>query len=145
LEAIDRSAGRIEKDFANQPVVEAAVRETVGATYLNLGQHDKAEAFLDRAVRLRVEHLGPHHADTATAWGQLSRLYLNAGRFDRAIEAALTGIEAQRIALGPTHIRLGERLNDLAYAYFFAGKTDDAEKRAREAIEIGRAQPTGPS
>jgi tetratricopeptide (TPR) repeat protein len=145
LEAIDRSADRIEKDFANQPVVEAAVRETVGATYLNLGQHDKAETFLDRAVQLRVEHLGPHHADTATAWGQLSRLYLNAGRYDEAIKAALAGIEAQRIALGPTHFRLGERLNDLAYAYYFAGKTDDAEQPAREAIEIGRAQPTGPS
>ncbi len=145
LEAVDRSAARIQKDFANQPIVEAAVRMTLGATYLNLGKYEKAEEFLRRAVDLRIEHLGKNHADTATAWGQLSRLYHLVGRYDDAIQTALSGIEAQRIALGPKHYRLGERLNDLGFAYFHSGKPDEAEKPVREAIEIGRAQPAGPT
>jgi len=145
LEALDRSLERIEKDFADQPIVEADVRETLGATYLNLGQYEKAEPLLRRAVDLRVEHLGPHHADTATAWGQLSRFYHIVGRYDEAVEAAHKGIEGQRIALGPNHPRLGERLNDLGFAHFFAGRPDEAEKPVREAIEIGRAQADGPT
>jgi len=145
LEALDKSLGRIEKDFAAQPIVEADVRESLGATYLNLGQYDNAEALLRRAVDLRVEHLGPHHADTATAWGQLSRFYHIVGRYDEAIEAAHKGIKAQRIALGPNHPRLGERLDDLGFALFFSGKPDEAETPVREAIAIGRAQPDGPT
>ncbi len=145
LEALDRSLARIEKDFTGQPIIEADVRESLGATYLNLGQYEKAESLLRRAVDLRVEHLGRHHADTATAWGQLSRFYHIVGRYDEAVEAAQKGIEAQRIALGPNHPRLGERLNDLGFALFFSGKPDEAEKPVREAIEIGRAASGGPT
>jgi eukaryotic-like serine/threonine-protein kinase len=141
LDALDLSGARIDKTLGDQPVVEAAVRLTLGTTYLNLGQRDKSEAHLRRAVDLRVEHLGPHHPDTATAWGQLSRMYHIFGRYDEAVAAALSGIEAQRIAGGPKHPRLGERLNDLGYAKFVAGKLDEAAIPVREAIEIGRAQP----
>ncbi len=141
LEALDRSGERIENDLAGQPVVEAAVRLTLGATYLNLGEAAKSEPHLRRAVDLRVEHLGPHHADTATAWGQLSRCLHIQGRTDDAIAAARAGIEAQRIALGPTHWRLGERLDDLGYALFFGGKVEEAVVPVREAIEVGRAGP----
>ncbi|MBP7147210.1 MAG: serine/threonine protein kinase [Acidobacteria bacterium] len=145
LEALDRAETRIAKTFAGQPDVEAAVRESLGSTYSSLGRYDKAEAHLRRCLELRIAHLGPHHADTATAWGQLSRLLHVLGRYEEAIAAARSGIEAQRIALGPTHYRLGERLDDLGYALFFAGKPDEAEEPVREAVAIGRAQPQGPT
>ncbi len=141
LEALDRSLGRIDTAFANQPLVEADVRETLGAAYSNLGEYVKAEVQLRRAVDLYVGHKGPRDADTATAWGELSRLYHMTGRYDEAIDAANNGIEAQRAA-DPGNARLGERLNDLAYALFFSGRVDDAETPIEEAIAIGRAQPS---
>jgi tetratricopeptide (TPR) repeat protein len=140
LDALDRAVARIEKTFTNQPVVEASVRETMGATYCNLGEYEKAEPLLKRAVELRVANQGPNSPDTATSWGQLSRLYHVTGRNDEGIKAAESGIEAQRAA-DPTDYRLGERLNDLGFSYFAAGKLDEAGKTAREAVAIGRAQP----
>ena len=138
LDALGRSEERIEKAFAGQPLVEAEVRQTIGAIYLNLGQYDRAEPLLRRAVDLRIEHEGPNHQDTATAWGQLSRFYHMVRRYDEAVTAAESGIAAQRVA-DPESFLMGERLDDLGYAYFFAGKFDEAEKPAREAVEIGRA------
>ena len=40
---LDRAAARIGGDFQGQPEVEAAIRETVGASYLSLGEYAKAE------------------------------------------------------------------------------------------------------
>ena len=101
LDALDRARGRIEKSFANQPLVEADVRQTIGATLLNLGEIDKAEPELRRAVELRVEHLGPKEEDTATAWGQLSRFYHIVGRYDESIDAANKGIAVERSVPAP--------------------------------------------
>ncbi len=138
VEALDRSRGRIETAFANQPRIEADVRQSLGAAYVNLGEYDQAEVQLRRALDLYVEHEGPLDADTAATWGQLSRLYHITRRYDEAIEAANRGIEAQRAA-DPGDARLGERLNDLGFALFFAGRLEEARAPVREAIEIGRA------
>jgi serine/threonine protein kinase/Tfp pilus assembly protein PilF len=145
LQALDQSLGRIEKTFQAQPVVEGDVRETLGETYTTLGEYERAEALLRRALELRLAQLGPLHSDTGTTYGALSRLYHLNARYDEAIESAGKGIAAERAAPGPPHIRLAERLNDLGYAYYFAGKPDEAEKPVREALAIGRAWPEGPT
>jgi serine/threonine protein kinase/tetratricopeptide (TPR) repeat protein len=145
LEALDQSLGRIEASFKGQPVLEADVRETLGETYNNIGEYDKAEAQLRRALDLRTTHLGPLHPDTGTTWGALSRTYHITGRYEEAIAAANKGIEAERASLGPRHLRLAERYNDLGYAYYFSGKPDQAEPPVREALDIGRAWPAGPT
>ena len=139
LEALDRSLARIETSFRSQPVVEGEVRQTLGETYNSLGQYDRAEAQLRRALELRIAQLGPLHPDTGRTYGALSRLYHLNARYDEAIEAANQGIAVERAAPGPPHIRRAERLNDLGYAYYFAGRPDEAEKPVREALEVGRA------
>ena len=145
LEALDKSLGRIEKSFEGQPVLEGDVRETLGETYNTLGEYEKAEAQLKRALELRLAHLGPEDPDTGTTYGALSRVYHITGRYDEAVDAANKGIAAERASVGPKDIRLAERLNDLGYAYYFAGKPDEAEKPVREALEIGRGWAEGPT
>lgn len=144
LEALDRGSTKIEADFEGQPLVEAAVRESLGATYSTLGEWEKAETHSRRALDLRLRHLGANHEDTATAWGQVSRILHQTGRYEEAIQAAQNGIAGQRAA-NPASYRMGERLDDLGFAYFFSGKLEEAETAVREAIEIGRARPRGES
>ncbi len=142
LEALEKSIPRIEAQFTSQPLVAAATLDSISATYMNLGEYEKAEPLIRRAIELRVKHLGPNDADTATSWGRLSRLLHLTGRYEDAIAAARSGIEAQRGA-DPTDPRLSERLDDLALALYFSGKIDEAEAPIREAIDVGRSQ-TGP-
>src|SRR5262249_52939783 len=134
------SAARIDKDFAGQPELQAAVAETLGTTYSNLGQYEKAEVLLRRGVDLSQEHLGEKSTSTADALGRLSRLYHSTGRYDDAVKNAEKAIAAQRAA-DPKNPALAERLNDLGLALYFSGKPKEADKPVREAVEIGRAQP----
>ncbi|HKQ97014.1 MAG TPA: tetratricopeptide repeat protein [Candidatus Polarisedimenticolia bacterium] len=145
LEALDRSLDRIATDFKDQPVIEAAVRQSIGSTYMNLGSYDKAEAQLRRVVDLRVEHLGSRDPDTAIAWGLLSRYYHVVGKYDDAAAAARSGIEVARALPGPPTEILPERLNDLGFATFYAGHPQEAEPWVKEAIAIGRALPDAPN
>src|SRR5215212_4335748 len=50
---LDRASGRIEGRFADQPLVEASLRQTLGATYQALGVFAEAEKHLRRALELR--------------------------------------------------------------------------------------------
>jgi serine/threonine protein kinase len=47
--ALDRAAERINGKFDQQPEVEAAIRDTIGQTYLDLGLYPEARAQLERA------------------------------------------------------------------------------------------------
>ena len=67
--------------YAGQPELEAAVRDTVGVTYQNLGELGLAEPQIRAALELRRKALGPDHADTlASAQHLVSQLYME-GRY----------------------------------------------------------------
>jgi tetratricopeptide (TPR) repeat protein len=142
LEALDRAVPRIRTSFASQPLVEAEVSDTIGATFSDLGEYDKAEPLLKRALALRIRELGPHALETAESWGRLCRQQYTEAHYDDAIASAKAGIEAMRAA-APNAPEMGKRLNDLGSALFFAGRPDDAEVPLREAVALGRAQPGG--
>ena len=72
--ALDRAAVRIEGKFASQPVVEAAIRYTIGNAYHDLGIAAEAQRHLERAVDLRRRALGAGHQDTLSAMISLGDL-----------------------------------------------------------------------
>jgi hypothetical protein len=63
-EALDRAATSVGTRFSGQPLVEAAVRHTIGASYTALGAGESALPHLQRALELRRAALGPDHPDT---------------------------------------------------------------------------------
>ena len=71
--ALDRAAVRIEGKFDRQPEVEAAVRNTIGQTYTDLGIYPEAGKQLERALELRRKVLGVDKPETL-------RTALNLGR-----------------------------------------------------------------
>jgi tetratricopeptide (TPR) repeat protein len=69
---LDRAADRLDGRFADQPLVEAALRHTIGYTYGNLGNNNLSALHLQRAVDLRKAHLGESHPDTLESMMQLA-------------------------------------------------------------------------
>ena len=51
-ELLDHASREVSENFADQPLVEAAVRTTLGKTYTNLGDGESANQHLRRAVQL---------------------------------------------------------------------------------------------
>src|SRR5262249_52713181 len=74
-EALDRTAGLITTKFEKQPLVEAALHETVGGIYYGLGVIDKAQEQLELAVALRRRVQGLSQRHTLKAMSDLAVLY----------------------------------------------------------------------
>lgn len=63
---LDWAAKKIGDKFQDQPLVEAAVRTTIGNTYEALGLYDAAEPHLVQAMKIRQRVLGKEDPDTLT-------------------------------------------------------------------------------
>ena len=136
LQAAESVRPQIAEAFAGQPVIEAAVRTTLGTTYLHLGEYSPAIEELERAVELRQDHLGPNHPDTIQSRVRLALANRDAGRAELAIVMLEDTLRLREATLGRDHPdTLGNRAN-LAIAYRLAGRTADAINMHEETIEL---------
>lgn len=83
-EAIDAAEAKAAAGLTDQPVVEASVREILGAAYLDLGDAHRAIGHYERALALREADLGADHPCTGDCRNQLAVAYRHAGRGDDA-------------------------------------------------------------
>jgi eukaryotic-like serine/threonine-protein kinase len=136
--ALDRAAQRIEGKFAKQPEVEAAIRNTIGMTYTDLGQYPEAEKQLERAVDLRRRVLGPEHRNTLGSMHNLALVYQHAGKYAKAENLDNQILEIQRQTLGPEHPDTVASMDSLGLDYDILGKYAQAEILHSHALEIRR-------
>jgi tetratricopeptide (TPR) repeat protein/tRNA A-37 threonylcarbamoyl transferase component Bud32 len=127
-EAVDAAEPRIAGAFKDHPLVEADIRNTVGATYWFLGEAPQAIQQYQRVLELRKASLGPDHADTLISGNNLGNAYQTAGRISEAIELLEATLKRQVSTLGPDHADTLICRNNLALAYQAAGRIADAIK-----------------
>ncbi|HMP04115.1 MAG TPA: serine/threonine-protein kinase, partial [Gemmatales bacterium] len=88
--AAELAPDKIEANFPRQPLLQAALLQTVGNTYRAIGGKDNdqyalAISFLERSAKLREHHLGADHPDTLTSMNNLASGYRAAGKLDLAL------------------------------------------------------------
>lgn len=123
-DALDSAESAIASDLAGKPIVEAAVRDTLGTTYLYLGEAPTAIRQLERALALRNDQLGPEHADTLATLNNLAQACLAAGRALDAVRLHERELEATRRLRGPEHADTLLSQSNLASALRRAGRDD---------------------
>ncbi len=136
--ALDRAAARIGGKFAGQPEVEAAVRDTIGQTYIDLGLYKEARRQLERAVELRRRALGVEHPKTLHTISRLGTAVLKQGKFHEAEALLRPNLEVQRRVLGSTHQDTLATMNNLGIVYIDEGRYREAEAIHSEALDIRR-------
>jgi len=94
--ALDRAAAHLPGKFAGSPAVEAAIRQTIGDTYAELGVFANAERQMTRALDLRRRALGADRPDTLKTMQGLADLYLREGKFDAGEAMARSLLETER-------------------------------------------------
>jgi serine/threonine protein kinase/Tfp pilus assembly protein PilF len=139
-ELLDRAAGRIEGKFTNQPEVEAAIRQTIGDTYQHLGEYDRAQKQMERALAWRRQNLGADHPDTLVSLRNLAFLCKEQGRYAEAEEFYRAALAGQRSRLGADHLDTLRTLNNLAELYRARGRDDEAEPLFEELLAACRAK-----
>jgi non-specific serine/threonine protein kinase/serine/threonine-protein kinase len=136
--ALDRAAAGIEGKFDKQPLVEASIRQTIGATYRDLGIYPEAQRQFERALELRRHVLNDDHPDTLLSIRNLATVYHNQGKFAQAEPLYNKVLEVQRRVLGEQHPDTLQSMFDLAAVYQDQGKLAPAELLFTRVLEARR-------
>ena len=136
--ALDRAAARVTGKFDQQPEVEAAIRDTIGHTYLDLGVYPEARAQFERALDLQRRTLGTKNPKTLKTISRLGRTAELEGKYAQAETLLKESLEGQRRVLGREHPDTLNSLDELALVYYRTGNNAQAEALNLESLEIER-------
>lgn len=95
-ELVDNASRQIEDQFADRPLVESAVRRTLGTTYRGLGRYEEGALMLRRSLELLESALPPGDALTRDVERELVLLLTDWGRFEEAEKRSTASLERVR-------------------------------------------------
>lgn len=135
---VEAAARRLEGKFADQPLVEAAVRLSLGRTFSKLSDLAAAERHLLRAMELRRATLGAEALPTLEAGHELSLVFKMQDRNGEAEKLLRQVYEARRRQLGEPHADSISSLYELSVAIGEQGRLDETETLMMQALELAR-------
>jgi serine/threonine protein kinase/tetratricopeptide (TPR) repeat protein len=122
----------------DEPLVEAAVRETIGSTLRALGRYDDAESHLRKSLELRRTLLPPAHRLVGIGLNYLAFVLQDKGELTEAERLLREALEITRKTVSPDDRELATALNNVASLLQDQGRHDEAEPLVREALTIDR-------
>ena len=141
-EVLDVAAARIDTaaaaggPFADEPLVEASIRRSLGLTYMALGEYASAEPHLVRAIAL--EEAEPESPALAARVAQLGHLYQRTGNYAEA-EQYLQRAIAMRRRVAPTDtVMVIATESELASVFRSEGRYIEAERLYRPMLAFLR-------
>ena len=135
---LTRAVETIAAQFADQPLIEARLRMTVGNTYRLLGLYKAAEPQLERARDLFALHVDAEQLDRLAAVRNLGVLYTDQGRFDEAEPLLRQALEVRCRVLGEEHQSSLGAMNDLALLHTEQGRYGEAETLFVRTLDLVR-------
>jgi len=135
---LDRAAQRVNGKFDRQPEVEAAIRDTIGQTYQELGQFAEAHEQFERALGLYRQTLGARNAKTLKTINDLAHTARDQGKYSEAEALYDQSLPVFRQVLGPERPETLNAMNGLAATDSDLRKYTEAEGLYSQALEISR-------
>src|SRR5205085_2471337 len=111
----------------SQPLVEAAVRSTIGMTLRSLGRYDLAEPNVRRALELWRASRPPTHHDIATAANNLGLVLKEQNKQAEAEPLLVEALRLRRTTVPVVPVDLAQAITNLSTLRFEQGKLADAE------------------
>ncbi len=134
--ALAAAVTTLDGAFKRQPLVDAAVRQTIGTVYAGLGRNAEAEPLLVEALRRRRELLGENSAEVAEALSELGTLRRLQGQYDSAAALFSEALAIRRRVSREEDLPVAQSLLDLALATSHLGNTARADTLSRQALAI---------
>src|SRR5438067_1679184 len=101
--AVEAALPFVEKGFADQPLIEARLRLTLGTSFYHLGEAKIAAEQYQTAFALYTKHSGPDHPDTLRSMMKLASSYAYLGRRADALKLREETLALMNAKLGPDH------------------------------------------
>lgn len=132
-EILAGAAERIERSLADQPLVEAELRDTIGDTQLAIADYDMALENFRRAHALRRSRLGEAHPDTLAAANGVASALNMLGRHDEAAAAMEEALTPWRNR--DDSVSIASELHTLGSIYRDQGELDRALATMQESLQ----------
>lgn len=136
IDALKENVSKIDKNFANQPEIQAAVKYTVGLTFLALQDLDNAEPLLNDSLQLRIDNLVPTHSDIAKSYLALCDLLQEQGLYELSLEFINKALVLTEKRVGEESMELVPILDELAQSHLFMGEFALAKKVSDKSLEL---------
>ena len=137
-EFLARAALSIDKEFSDDPLIAARLRQTLARTYSQLGMPDVAEASERRALETRERLLGPAHPDTLDSAALMAEIRYRQGRWQEAEALDRRTLEARARVLGAEHPDTLSSMNHLAFVLRAEDKYDESEDVYQRSLALHR-------
>jgi len=134
--ALDRAAQNIGGKFDKQPEVEAAIRKTIGSTYMDLGLYAEGRKQLERVLELEKRVYGIENQRTIETMLRLADTEEAQGKFPEAEALAKQTLELSRRVMGPENPLTIDTMNRLVSIDDEVAKYKDGEALGKQAVEI---------
>ncbi|MHC4695999.1 MAG: tetratricopeptide repeat protein [Planctomycetota bacterium] len=135
---VDQTSEGVGKKLANEPDVQATIRNTLGVTYRELGEYPAAELQLRTALDLRRQYFGDEHETVAESLHELGGVLWAKGEHNEAESLLREALAMRRKLLGSEHAKVAESMNDVAVVLLHDGDYENAEPLCREALAMRR-------
>ncbi len=140
-EMLDRGALRLHSELANEPEVRAALQETIGHVYQNLGLYRGAKPLLVESLATRRRLFPGDHPDLASSLNRLAVVYALSGDFPAAEPLFREALAMRERLFGSAHPVVISSLSNLALLLHDQGDYAAAEPLYRRALALDREQP----
>ena len=136
---LDRANRSLDGRFADQPLVETSLRETLAATYHALGEYAIEQQHWLRALALRRALHGPEARETLHVMSQLAAAHESMGRYAEAEKLAHAALAVQRRVLGPHDPVTLRSMHRLASIYWNQGRGAESVELHKETFRARTA------
>ena len=138
--AVDAAEPQIAAAFRGQPVAEASVRDTLGATYWHLGEPARAISQFEQCRQLLRGALGPDHPETLSTMNNLALAYYSAGRLQDSMVLGQEALPLFKAKFGPDDPKTLTIMNNLALAYQDTRRLSEAVSLLEKTLELRKVK-----
>jgi eukaryotic-like serine/threonine-protein kinase len=135
-QVLDSAVRRIDSSLVQAPEVQSSVRETIGRTYLALGNYEEAERQLRRTLETRRALLGESHPEVARTVSGIALVLENAGRLDSAEVLWRQALDLRRRTVREDDAETASLLDGIARMRERQGDLQTSEQLHREVLAL---------
>ena len=134
--ALEAALPYVDTSFADQPLIEARLRITLGNSFHYLGEAAIAEQQFLRARALYTHHLGPDDPATLASMDGLAKAYAALDRQAEALKLREETLALRKARLGTDHPDTLRSMHELANSYAALNRHDNALKLDEETLAL---------
>jgi serine/threonine protein kinase/Flp pilus assembly protein TadD len=135
---LDRASERVGQACGDRPIVEAGLRNTLGLSFMSLGEYPSAEEHFRRAFELYSTLRGPRDRDTNAVRHNLALLLRRQGRLEESRSLHQENLDILRATVGPENAETLKSASGLAAVLEAQGRYEEARRLLEESLPVAR-------